>query len=464
MTARVAMRRVLLIGGCVMLLATGCGFNGLNSLPLPGAVGRGSGASVYHVEVANVGTLEANSPVMVDDVIVGSIKKLSVPKGTWYALVDASVNPGVVIPANAVASVGQTSLLGSMHLALNTPLGQPPNGRLQPGATIPLNRSSTYPSTEATLSSLSVVLNAGGLGQIGDIIHNFGASLSEHPGEVRDLLSRLDKFIGTLDDQRGNLVESIQALNRLSKTVAGQRDVITQALDKIPPALDVLIKERPRITTALNKLGTFSDTATRLVNDAGNDLVKNLENLGPVLGALADVGPELDAAIGLAPTFPFTQGFIDRYIRGDFTNGYFIIDLTNAGLRKSILRGTHWERIGAEGVPGPTDPEYLQFRHDAPPGAPGGFDPMPGPVGEPLRGPNGSAWQAGVPPPNAGPNAGPLPGPPPPAAPAPLNPQSAYAPPLPGPAPAAAPAPPADQGAPVPGMTPAGTQPTDGTP
>ena len=149
MTARAAMRRVLLIGGCVMLLATGCGFNGLNSLPLPGAVGRGSGASVYHVEIANVGTLEANSPVMVDDVIVGSIKKLSVPKGTWHAVVDVSVNPGVVIPANAVASVGQTSLLGSMHLALNTPLGQPPNGRLQPGATIPLNRSSTYPSTEA---------------------------------------------------------------------------------------------------------------------------------------------------------------------------------------------------------------------------------------------------------------------------------------------------------------------------
>ncbi len=454
MTARVAMRRVLLIGGCVVLLATGCGFNGLNSLPLPGAMGRGPGASVYHVEVANVGTLEANSPVMVDDVIVGSIKKLSVPKGTWHALVDVSVNPGVVIPANAVASVGQTSLLGSMHLALNTPLGQPPSGRLQPGATIPLNRSSTYPSTEATLSSLSVVLNAGGLGQIGDIIHNFGAALSEHPGEVRDLLSRLDKFIGTLDDQRGNLVESIQALNRLSKTVAGQRDVITQALDKIPPALDVLIKERPRITTALNKLGTFSDTATRLVNDAGNDLVKNLQNLGPVLGALADVGPDLDAAIGLAPTFPFTQGFIDRYIRGDFTNGYFIIDLTNAGLRKSILRGTHWERIGAENVPGPTDPEYLQFRHDAPPGAPGAYDSMPGPVGEPLRGPNGSAWQPGVPAPNAGPNAGPLPGPPP-AAPAPLNPQSADAPSLPGP--------PADQGAPVPGMTPATTQPTDGT-
>ena len=76
--------------------------------------------------------------------------------------------------------------------------------------------------------------------------------------------------MGTFDQQRDNLVASIQALNRLSGTFAAQRDVITQALYKIPPALDVLIKERPRLTTALDKLGTFSNTATRLVNDAGS--------------------------------------------------------------------------------------------------------------------------------------------------------------------------------------------------
>jgi phospholipid/cholesterol/gamma-HCH transport system substrate-binding protein len=511
MTARVAIRAIrrgLGIGCCVVLTATGCAFNGLNSLPLPGAVGRGPGASVYHVEVANVSTLEANSPVTIDDVIVGSISKMTVQG--WHANVEISVQPGTVIPANAVASVGQTSLLGSMHLELNPPLGQPPSGRLQPGATIPLNRSTTYPSTEQTLSSLSVVLNAGGLGQIGDIIHNFNAALSGRAGDVRDLLNRLDRFVGTLDAQRDNLVASIQALNRLASTFAGQRDVITQALYKIPPALDVLIKERPLITTALNKLGTFSDTANRLVNDAGSDLVKNLQNLAPAIGALADIGPDLDQAIAYAPTFPFSQGFIDRYVRGDYTNGYFIIDLTNSGLRKSILRGTHWERLGAENVPVPGDPEYLQFKFGAPPGAPGGVV-APGPVGRPAP--------FGPPPPF-----GLLPGPPPagtPGAPAPLSPQSADAPPaapappvppivagltmlgpaaagapppgapappvppavagltLPGPAAASAPPPgapalpgpgsagappPADQGAPVPGATPTTSQPTDGGP
>jgi phospholipid/cholesterol/gamma-HCH transport system substrate-binding protein len=475
MTARVAIRAIrrgLGIGCCVVLTATGCAFNGLNSLPLPGAGGRGPGASVYHVEVANVGTLEANSPVMIDDVVVGSIRRMTVRR--WHANVEVSVRPGVVIPANAVASVGQTSLLGSMHLALNSPLGQPPSGRLQPGATIPLNRSSTYPSTEQTLSSVSVVLNAGGLGQFGDIIHNFNAALSGRAGDVRDLLTRLDRFVGTLDQQRHNLVASIAALNRLSGTLAGQRDVITQALYKIPPALDVLIKERPRLTTALNKLGTFSDTATRLVNDAGSDLVKNLQNLAPAIGALADIGPDLDQAIAYAPTFPFTQGFIDRYVRGDYINGQFNIDLTNGALRKSLLPGTHWGRLGAEPVPAPGDPEYLQFKYGAPPGAPGAVE-APGPVGEPAP--------LGLWPPPWAPA---LPGPPPSAAPAPLNPQSADAPPprapvlpgppptggpppgapaLPGPPPGPAPAdapPPGDQGAPVRGATPTPSQPTDG--
>ena len=61
----------------------------------------------------------------------------------------------------------------------------------------------------------------------------------------------------------------------------------------------MLIKERPQLTTALQKLGTFSDTATRLVNDRRHDLVNNLKNLEPTIKALADVGPDLDPGAGL---------------------------------------------------------------------------------------------------------------------------------------------------------------------
>ncbi|KMO80586.1 mammalian cell entry protein [Mycolicibacterium chubuense] len=362
MTKRTFVRRAAVVTTCVAVSVSGCGFQGVNSLPLPGAVGRGSGAVVYHVEVANIATLEPNSPVMIDDVVVGSVRSLSVKD--WHADVEISVKPDVVIPANAVASVGQTSLLGSMHLALNPPAGQAPQGTLAPGTTIGLNDSSTYPTTEQTLSALAAVVNGGGLGQIGDVIHNVSGALNGREGEIRDLLGRLDTFVGTLDAQRDNIVASIQSLNRLASTFAGQRDDITRALDRIPPAIDVLVKERPRLTTALQKLGTFSDTATRFVNDSQADLVQNLKNLEPVIKTFADVGPELNSLLEYAAHFPFTQSFIDRAIRGDYYNLFATVDLTIPRLKRTTFLGTRWEQEGAQLIPAPGDPNYLQYTYD----------------------------------------------------------------------------------------------------
>jgi len=380
------MTRALGTMACAAIVG-GCAFQGVNSLPLPGAVGRGPHANVYHIEIANIGTLESNSPVMMADVVVGSVGKMRV-KGD-HADIEVSVKPDAVVPANTVATVGQTSLLGSMHVELNPPLGERPQGRLEPGTTIPLDRSSSYPSTEQTLSALSVVLNSGGLGQIGDIVHNFSTALSGHENDVRELLTRLDDFVGVLDQQRERIVASIEALNRLAGTFASQREVISDALRKIPPALDVLIRERPRITTALEKLHVFSDTATRLVDDTQADLVKNLQNLEPTIRALVDVGPELPVLLGYIPTFPFTQNFVDRAIRGDYFNVFAVIDMTVPRLKRTIGAGTRWGDADSPLVPAPGDPWYQGFTRDPltaaltpPPAAPApaGAAPPPAPA------------------------------------------------------------------------------------
>ncbi|MGA5544603.1 MCE family protein [Mycobacterium sp. NPDC051198] len=394
------LRLSIAAGSCVALTASGCAFQGVNSLPLPGAVGRGPESSVYHVEIGNVATLEPNSPVMMNDVVVGSVRSMSVRD--WHADVEFSVQPGVVVPANVVASIGQTSLLGSMHLAINPPLGKVAEGSLPPGSTIPLNAASTYPTTEQTLSSLATVVNGGGLGQAGEIIHNFSAALNGRDTDFRNLLTRLDTFVGTLDAQRDSIVNSIQSLNRLASTFAGQRDVITRALEKIPPAMDVLIKERPRLTTALQKLGTFSDTANKLANESQEDLVRNLRNLEPALAALADVGPELPSVLEFAAHYPFTQGFIDRDIRGDYFNLFATIDLTIPRLKRSLMLGTRWEQEGAQLVPAPGDPSWLNYTYDplktgVNPPPPDAFPPAP------ASAPVDTTAEAGPPPPYAGP-------------------------------------------------------------
>ncbi|WP_396904922.1 MCE family protein [Mycolicibacterium phlei] len=352
-------RRTAAIALSAALTASACSFQGVNSLPLPGAVGRGSGASVYHVELANVGTLESNSPVMIDDVVVGSVGAMRLHG--WHIDLDVSLKPDVVVPANAVASVGQSSLLGSMHVALDPPPGEPPRGRLQPGATIGLDRTSTYPSTEQTLASLAAVVNGGGLGRIGDIIANLNTALAGRAGDVRDLITRLDTFVGTLYEQRDDIIATIEELNRFAQRLGDEQQVLTRALRKIPPALDVLVRERQNFTTALRRLGEFSDLTSGLIRDTQADLVTNLENLAPTLRALADVGPEIDSALAWLPTFPMSQNLIDRGIRGDYMNLWVTVDLTNARIKRSMLLGTALGQDRASLVPAPGDPGYDDY-------------------------------------------------------------------------------------------------------
>ncbi|MFI5511533.1 MCE family protein [Mycobacterium sp. NPDC051804] len=355
---------------CAALTSAGCGFQGVNSLALPGAAGRGPDAAVYHVEVANVGTLEPNSPVMVDDVVVGSVAAMDIDG--WHADVEVSLRPDVVVPANVVARVGQTSLLGSMHIAFDTPLGEAPDGRLLPGATIPMSQSATFPSTERTLSTLSTVVNSGGLGQIGDIIHSFNAALSGKESQARDLLVRLDKFVGVFDGQRDDVIASLEALNRLSGTLVDQRAVIRQALDEIPPAIDVLIAQRTQFTTALERMRAFSDTTVAVVDDTQTDLVANLANLDPTVRALADVGPEIDVALAYLPVMPFGQNVIDRAIRGDYMNLFAVMDLTVPRLKRTMFAGTRWGDEHALLVPAPGDPGYDAY-----------YNPLIDPLGAP---------------------------------------------------------------------------------
>lgn len=349
-------------GLLLALTTSACGFGGLNSLPLPGAVANGPENSIYHVQIANVGTLESNSPVMMNDVVVGSVGKLKMRN--WIADVEVRVRPEVVVPANATATIGQTSLLGSMHVALDPPVGERPQGRLIAGATIALNRSSTYPSTEQTLSSLSAVVNAGGLGQIGDLIHSSATALTGRETQVRELISHLNSFVGTVDDQRDRFNSSIQSLDRLTGTLATQKDDISGALQTVPPALDILLEQRAQLVTAMRKLGDFSDTSTKLVNTTQDELVHNLNNLDPTLKALADVGPGLGTVIAYLPTYPFSQNFIDRAIRGDYVNIFATMDLTIPRLKRSLFLGTRWGDPNAALVPAPGDPAHLNYTYE----------------------------------------------------------------------------------------------------
>ncbi|MGA9873218.1 MAG: MCE family protein [Rhodococcus sp. (in: high G+C Gram-positive bacteria)] len=351
----------------------GCQWDGLNSLPLPGTEGRGDGAYLVQVQMPNVTTLSQNSPVMVDDVTVGSVDAIEVQN--WHALVTVALNAGVELPENVTAKIGQTSLLGSQHLALVVP--EDAEGRLEPGDVVPLERAGAYPTTEETLSSLSVVLNGGGLAQIQDITTELNNAIGGREDSFRDLLPRLDELVTSLDDQRGDIIDAMSGIDRLAVNVQNQNATLTRALNEVPPALDVLTAQRPDITTAFTSLGAMSDVVSRLVESSGQDLDTNITSLTPVLRALADSGNALTDVLSVLLTYPFPQEGIDNVIRGDYANLAMTIDLSLPRIDANFLTGTPLAgRMGGlEGALGT----------QAAPTAASATDPLRGPVAPNLQ-------------------------------------------------------------------------------
>ncbi|HXO50074.1 MAG TPA: MCE family protein, partial [Mycobacterium sp.] len=268
---------------------SGCGgWRGANSLPLPGTQGGGPGSFTIQAQLPDVNNIERNSRVRVGDVTVGNVTKIE--RQGWNALLTMTVNGDVNLPANSTATVGQTSLLGSLHIELAPPTDVPPQGKLKDGSLIPLRSGAAYPSTEQTLSAVSLLLNGGGIGQIQEITRELSTAFRGREDDLRSLITELDKFVDYLNDQTGDIIAASDSLNKLAGQVADQKPVVDKALKTIPDALAVLNGERDKLADALDALGKFAALTADSVNQSKENLVKNLQNIGPVLKSLADAG------------------------------------------------------------------------------------------------------------------------------------------------------------------------------
>ncbi|MDT7757265.1 MAG: phospholipid/cholesterol/gamma-HCH transport system substrate-binding protein, partial [Mycobacterium sp.] len=212
--------------------SSGCGWHGLNSLPLPGTAGGGPGAFTIQAELPNVTNLQPNSRVRLGDVTVGNVTKVDMQG--WHALLTMTLDGDVDLPANATVKLGQTSLFGSLHIELAPPTDAPPEGRLHDGSLIPLSAAGTYPSTEQTLAAISLVLNGGGVGQVQDITEALSTAFAGRADDLRSLIGQLDTYVGYLNDQKGDIIAAADSLNNLVGQIAAQKPVVDKALKTIP--------------------------------------------------------------------------------------------------------------------------------------------------------------------------------------------------------------------------------------
>jgi phospholipid/cholesterol/gamma-HCH transport system substrate-binding protein len=248
--------RVATVAALAAVTAAGCGFKGAYSLPLPGGAAHGPTYSVTAI-FDDVQDLTPRAAVRVNDVAVGDVTGITVGQDL-KAHVSMKINSTVRLPANAVATLGQTTLLGEKFVALGPPgNGVAPRGRLTTGAVIEDGSTADLPDVEEVFGLLSNVLNGGDLGDLQTIDVELTKALSGREAAVRDVLSQLTTFVSALNSQKSQIVRALDQLDRLTTTLRHGNSTIATALTDLGPGLKVLADERAQFRGLLVNLSKF---------------------------------------------------------------------------------------------------------------------------------------------------------------------------------------------------------------
>src|SRR6516225_9304055 len=325
---------VLLVAALVL---SSCGWRGISNVAIPGGPGTGGDSYTIYVQVPDTLAINGNSKVMVADVYVGSIRSIDLKN--WIATLKLGVDKSVKLPKNAIAKVGQTSLLGSQHVELAAPPNPSPE-LLKDGDTIPLKNSSAYPTTEQTLASLSLILRGGGVPNLETLQNEVFNIFNGRGNQIHAFLGKLDTFTNQLNQQRDDITHAIDSTNRLLVYVGGRSDVLDRVLTDIPPLIKHFADTQNLLINAVDAVGHLSQAADQYLSEARGPLHTDLQLLQCPLRELGRGSPDLITALKLILTQPFDIETVPKMFRGDYFNVSLMIDVTYSAIDNAFLTGT----------------------------------------------------------------------------------------------------------------------------
>jgi phospholipid/cholesterol/gamma-HCH transport system substrate-binding protein len=328
---------LLAAGAATALTLTSCGFGGIYSVPLPGGADLGDHPYTVKAQFRDVLDLVPKSGVKVNEVPVGRVESIGLTPDGWHAEVTMEINGDVRLPANALANIRQSSLLGEKYVELTSPGQDLAQGTLVNNAEIPLERTNRSVDVEEVLGALSMLLNGGGVEQLNTITRELNSATSGREPDIRNLLDNANQLVSTLDKQSSDITRALDGLNRLSSTLVTQKDQLAGAIDNLGPGLGVLEQQRTQLVTMLQALQNLSGVTVDTIHKSQADLVADLQALLPTLQKLGEAGSDLPKSLQLLLTYPFTDSALNG-AKGDYFNLYAKIDLNLQDVLQNLGR------------------------------------------------------------------------------------------------------------------------------
>ena len=308
MTRRVTM---LASGIAVCLLMSSCAVLGFET-PCDGTEIIG--------KFAQVGDLVENANVQSSDVKVGTIKKIELDG--WEAQVTMCLNPGEKIPADVVAVVRTTSLLGEKFVDLQAQsIGEP---YLEDGAILTSDQTSKATELEEVFAKLAGVLGTGNLEQINRFTSAQATILRDHADEFREVLLDLRGFTDLLAERKSDIAGAVDNLDSVASTLIDQTPVLQRFLRSFAESSGVLADNKNGLRTLLFSLDRFTKISVQLLEQTGDGLNEQFSELRPILDTLVANSANLRETLQTLASFA-------RYWPETMPGDYLQLDVCQAG-------------------------------------------------------------------------------------------------------------------------------------
>ncbi|WP_109506210.1 MCE family protein [Nocardioides speluncae] len=256
--------------------------------------------------------LTHGAPVKIGGVKVGEVT--AIRADDYTARVDLAIDDDTKIPKGSLFRLRYTTALGELFVEVHPAEG---GASLADGNVVQAPDAETAVTVEDTLASASLLINGGSLGQVQTIVDELNTALSGRVGATRGLLTQTDLFLKNALTSTREIDRVLSALSSVSKTLAARKNTINKALRQIRPAAKTLTDNTDELAKLLRRTSSMARSTDRVVRRTRNDLVKVVDQVGPLVDKLFEIDGSLEGNLGLANRF---IGQVDNAVPTDYIN------------------------------------------------------------------------------------------------------------------------------------------------
>lgn len=278
------MKRLALIAACALFaLAAAC-----------------SGAKSIEVTASfdDVGDLVPDAPVTMADIKVGHVADIRLVDNR--ALVTLSLDPEAEVPANAIARVRRTSVLGERIVDLVVAEGEEPSAEvLADGDEI----TSTIVRTdlEDLVHEGSDLLGALSASELAVMIEEGGRGFGDRGEELHNLLGNFHDIIGAYAKKGDEIQSLISAAGSFNSTIAAEAGAHARSVASTQRSIEMLDDQAQRLEEAIVSLNRLARGGEAIFNDHLDEMQDFFRQTRTILTVLREEQDSLRGLLRWAP-------------------------------------------------------------------------------------------------------------------------------------------------------------------